>query len=262
MPHPEELRIQKALTFATKLCELVAGHLPKVSSTDGRYENWQTTSAVFVARAGRSLQSVFALYQGGYYCDASTVMRSLFEHVATFAWLAIDPPKHLKLWIRSDAEECLKAHNQMFDVTKENLIDDASIAQYRAIVAEGPERAPNIVAMTNAADVHWSSKLPHVNPGPKESGGFAGLYRVAYRWTSTHAHPSPRGLDSFVQVPEAGVVLVDGEGWLTAEIFTMAPTIYWLGLAIAADVLGWPDADQLTQLLLGFAPDAEEALQA
>lgn len=252
-----EIRIQKGLIFAAKLRELVANYLPLSGSRDGGYENWTVASAALLARGSRTLEAIDRLSRSNHVADSAVLLRSLYEHVTTFAWLAVAPTKHLPMWGAWDATERVKVYDRLLQATGEKLIDDQSIAHFRELARK--PNAPSLFNMAVAADKHWSVHFPDILTGPNEQGGFTGLYRLTYAYTSGYAHATPRGVNPVVSlVPETtGTLIVGGAEELdTPEIFTLGPVIFGMALFIASHALGWPVAGDIAGAF-ELSPDAD-----
>lgn len=241
----EEERIRRGLVLSKKLVALVDDYFPQAwSGTD--YNNWQVASGGILLRAKRSLQAIIHLAEGPYVCDAATLMRSLYEHVVTFAWLAVDPAERLPRWIRADAQNRLQAHDELAKLG-DGFLNSADEQHFRGLVAAG-KGMPRLPVVSREADDHWSKVLDRVHSRADERYGFAGLYRAMYRVTSKYVHPTPLGVNNTLAVPQPGVVVLVGETVLMPEPFTLSPIIFTMGLLVAEEALCWPDRETLMRL--------------
>jgi hypothetical protein len=73
---------------------------PTTIPRTGANDEWLIAGPGLIARATRTLHAIHLLKNGGFEADGYTLLRSLYEHVTRFAWLAVDPPKHLPLWLK------------------------------------------------------------------------------------------------------------------------------------------------------------------
>ncbi len=88
----------------------------------GQQDEWLVTGPALIARAARSLEALLALRPAGLDNDAYTVLRSLYEHVARFAYVAANPVEHLPLWLKWDRAERITADNDMTATSGETFI--------------------------------------------------------------------------------------------------------------------------------------------
>lgn len=95
-PMTEESKRGVALSKA--LIAVVQPFYPQVWADTGNHDNWPVTAAALIAKATRTLEAICFLRASGFSADAIILLRSLFEHVVTFAWLATDPPRTMPLW--------------------------------------------------------------------------------------------------------------------------------------------------------------------
>ena len=73
------------------LIALVEPHLPVEVGPVGPADAWQPVGPSLISRQGGSLTSLLALRSLGGEADPLVLLRTLYEHAATFAWLAADP---------------------------------------------------------------------------------------------------------------------------------------------------------------------------
>jgi hypothetical protein len=71
-----------------------------------------------------SLEAILALVPLRREADADTLLRSLYKHVTTFAWLAGEPEERMRRWLKSDCEGRLHADDDCRKVGVKILDDD------------------------------------------------------------------------------------------------------------------------------------------
>ena len=184
--------------------------------------------------------------RGGQSVDAATLGRSLYEHVVHFAWLAADPSAaRLQEWRKTDLVQRLKADNDARSVGVP-LFDDQARAQLQAQVEAMTGNDLILANLAIAADKHWAGKLPGMGTH-RQTSSFKGMYAVLYRNYSGTAHPSYVGLNHVVEdvTDTRKRVIVEKRPEGRGPV-GMATVVYALGLYVAAQSLGWPDANRVT----------------
>jgi hypothetical protein len=74
--------------------------------------NWRAHLSPAPAFAGRATRSLFAIFlRQALRCHAFTLLRSLYEHLARFAWIAVEPPAHIEVWLKWDRKERITRPN-------------------------------------------------------------------------------------------------------------------------------------------------------
>ncbi len=235
-------RILEARNRATRLLAVVAPHFPLDVSSTGRHDDWGVTGPAFIARATRLVQALSALPDD---CEsaAGLVARVLYEHVATFAWLAIDPGKHLPQWIRKDRVERLKVDNDMARFGRALLSQPIRNA-FEAETDSISDAWPALPGMAEQADAHWSTRIKAFST---DVYGLRGMYVVMYRPLSALVHGMPESLRRVVRDgPRQGVLRVRVEEEADEHnAFTSAPFIYAFGLLVSSEANGFPERDRV-----------------
>lgn len=227
---------------ATALGQLVEDRLPLERDSNGPETAWPLVGPALLAQATGSLNSIFLLRPHGAHNDASRLLRSLYDHVVTFAWLAVDPPGRLGPWRKADLLERLKMARE-FDAVGVELMPAAVREQMEHDVKHIEGSVPGLADMARDADEHW---LPRLTGDLDGTGfnSFRGLYTVLFRNHSGLVHATMSGLNHVtidLNLPRRRVVRqapLDG----SRGPYGMATVIHGLGLLVAAQSLGWPAA--------------------
>lgn len=238
-----ESRLRESHVRTSQVLALVGRYLPQAKHSLGEHTDWNTAGPALIARATRSLQAIATLQNGLFNADAAVVLRTMFEHVVTFAWLAADPPAHLPLWVKFDRQQRISADN---DARAEGdpLLADEERAGFQQEINGCAGTFPGLPARAHAADVHWSALLEQ-HPGPRSRYSFRGMYRVLYRHASALTHVTPYGLHAFIAGDRPNLII---GGELVPEefnSFTLAPAVLGSGLVISGHALGWPSMEEL-----------------
>jgi hypothetical protein len=231
---------------AEKLVELVALHLPVETSATAPSDSWALVGPALIARATGTLEAIFALLPEGRDSDALVLLRSLYEHVVTFAWLGADPTEErMQRWMKSDRQARLDADDDCRQLGVIVLTDEQR-AMFERQVKNLPKEMPTLEQRTRAADTAWKSKIAGLR-GSDQPRSFRGLYGIAYRHHSALAHPSDMGINRVVVDFGGGrqrVQLEKRDPEMTGP-FGMAVVVYALGLLVASETLDWPPVDDV-----------------
>jgi hypothetical protein len=230
--------ITRGRARAARLVAAAAPSFPRDIQTTRRHDDWAVTAPAFVARSTRLMQALVTL-PDEHESAAGVLLRVLFEHVALFAWLAIDPPAHLPRWVRQDREWRIKADNDMAAAFNENLLTPAQKVAFEAEVAAIPQKLPSVPDMAAQADVHWGARMKEFT---SSRYALRGMYVAIYRQYSPIIHGMVDSLHRIVLGgPQAGVSRVGLEDEHTDfNAFTSAPFVYALGLLVSGEVNGFP----------------------
>jgi hypothetical protein len=231
---------------AAALIDLVEGRLEVEGDAGGPQTAWRMVGPALLAHATSGLRSiVFRLRPDGAHNDASRLLRSLYDHVVTFAWLAADPPTRLLLWRKEDLEERLKMHRE-FAEAGEQLLPDADREQMERDVARIEGSAPGLASKAAMADKHW---IPRIGGAfrPDSLSSFRGFYTILFREHSGLVHATVRGLNHVTVdlAPPGKRVVLEAPLGDSAGPYGMACVVYGVGLLVAAQSLDWPDADEV-----------------
>jgi hypothetical protein len=233
---------------AAALAALVENRLPLEGNSTGPWDAWPVAGPALLAHATSILNAIFLLRPHDAHNASSRLLRSLYDHVVNFAWLAIDPPAHLALWRKSDLEERLKMDRDFRDAGEQLLSAEAREQMERDVASVGGS-APNLADKALRADDCWVPRIEGIEPEGLKS--FRGFYTVLFRQHSGLVHATMRGLNHVtidLAAPRKRVVL---EAPLNGSRgpYGMATVVYSLGLLVASQSLGWPDPAEVEAIL-------------
>ena len=229
---------------ADALMALVEARLPSEVDVTAEGGTWAVISLGLLSRMTTTLGHIMCLEPLGRGVDAGVLLRSLYEHVVHFAWLAADPSdERIVEWIKDDlrlrlkADADARAHGEWLYQHR-----GAMERQFKALKGNRLVLAD----LAAAADEAWQGKLDAIVHKPKTKLSFRGLYAFVYRNYSAGAHPSYRGLNPVVEEisPTLQRVVLEGppEG---RGPYGLATVIYSLALYVAAGSIGWPAEDEV-----------------
>jgi len=241
--------------IAERAAALIASaepHLEIEGDPRGPVGPWPLVGSGLLVHATSSLRSiVFRLAPDGAHNDASRLLRSLYDHVVTFAWLASDPPSLLPVWRKSDLQERLKMDREARSAGEQLLADDVR-EQMERDVAGIDGNAPDLASKAVIADRHWAPRIDEFRADGL--GSLRGLYTILFRQHSGLVHATMRGLNHVsvdLEPPRRRIAMEDvaPEG---SGPYGMATVVYGLGLLVAAQALGWPDAGEVERIFDRF----------
>lgn len=238
---------------AGALMELVERELPAEFDVTGDHDAWPFLGYALLSRATGTLDSIFMLQPSERGADAMTLVRSLYEHVVHFAWLALDPSaERIGEWRKHDLKQRISADNDAAGVGVQ-LLDPSQRQGIEAQIADLPGSGRLVLAdMAGEADDHWESRVEAIR-GRQEQHSFRGLYAIAYRQQSGLAHPGDRSIHPVIEDVSATrkrVKLEDGfEG---RGPYGMATIIYALALLISERALGWPSSAEVDAIFARY----------
>jgi hypothetical protein len=248
----QEEHDRDAVARGRALAALVRPYLPVDVLVHGPADAWPLVGPALIARATGSLEAILALVPLGREADADTLLRSLYEHVTTFAWLAGEPgEERMRRWLKSDCEARLRADEDCRKVGIK-ILDDDRRTEFEETAAALPKGMPALLDRAEAADAHWVSRVTGLRDSTTPTS-FRGLYAAAYRRFSAIAHPTNLGLNP-VTVDLDGshkrVQLEERPPDMHGP-FGLATIVLALGLYVAAETIGWPGKFEIDRVLTG-----------
>ena len=183
--------------FADRLCSLVESSLPLAVVSDGSQDHWNVVGPAIITGATRHLRALLALESFRSKVISYQLLRSLFEYVVTYAWIAADPDSRTEEWLKYDFKQRLKADNDFRELGEALLTDE----KREWVESQLPEVAPmpDLVSRSRQADEAWAETLDELDEYlPEEHRRFRRLYPLIYRNASQFTHPSSSSVDAFL----------------------------------------------------------------
>lgn len=239
-----------------ELLSFLRGALPETVETSNKRDDWRIYGPATVVRCMHMAESICQL--GSRFVDSAILTRSLFEHVANFAWVAIDPTTNLARIVAHENRERLKADDEMATLDGgKRLIPPESRARLEAYLRGVQEkRLPRLLKRVEEADAYWSRKLHELKMDGRYS--LRGLYVTFFRGMSDYVHPTTVGLYSFVEIlAEDRAALVYPAPWAPGTAADTASTLLGFLAFVCSSALGWPDYHQLCGLFERMEPQPE-----
>lgn len=207
---------------------------------------WRAVLTALVARMTALLESLAALADPPRQPDALILVRALYEHLITFAWLAIDPKPRVEEYL---------GHSM---VHKRTLANDAAsygldlLSDFERMLAEQGKALAPVDQRAAEVDAYWGQRIKglYQDPasGPRNILTLRGLYVAIYRQASRQAHAAMESPDEcIVEDGTRHLVLREPKGDdLTWSAF--AVPLFAIALVIAHERLGWPDEARVREI--------------
>jgi uncharacterized protein DUF5677 len=219
-------------TFADRLCGLVEARLPLTVESDGSEDDWSVVGPAILAAAARHLRAITHMQET--FPSAVIgwqVVRSLFEYVATYAWIAADPAARTEPWLKYDYVYRLKLDDD-FRELGETFLEEDDRQRIEGLLP-AVAAMPDLVSRTRFADEAWAETLQELDGYlPEENRSFRRLYPVIYRSGSRFTHPSSHVVDAFVS-GDSPQLAVGDERPLERDLPVVGTGILAAGLGVA-----------------------------
>jgi transcriptional regulator with XRE-family HTH domain len=233
---------------ARELVALAASYFPQEFDVTGDADAWPLVGTGMLSRMIGTMKAILAQHPEELEADVGADVRRLYEQAVRLAWLAADPSvERIQAWRKSDLKSRLAADDDAHDHGVQ-LFTDEQRAEVEAQIASLAGGKTTIENAAEEADRYWAGKLPGMG-GKGGVKSWRGFYAIVFRNYSGFTHPTYRGLNPVVVdlTPTRKQVRLEApyEG---SGPYGMATVIFGLGLLVAAQSLGWPDADEVTRI--------------
>jgi hypothetical protein len=232
--------LERAASAAAELITLVERRLPQRFYPSESY--WQMIGAAMVVRMADTIKSVLALAEAGCDGDAMILLRTLYEQVVVYCWIAIGPDQNVPRWISGAEYQQHKLHTESLPFGQ-TVLEGEALRR-----AEKAEKLPDIAQLAHACDKHWSSRISGFRaPGLDDVLNFRGLYVSIYRIASRVAHAGPFSLDPYFEYDndKRRVHLAQHE---PTSYPTLVVPLYAQALLVCHHELKWPDPERVNAI--------------
>jgi hypothetical protein len=193
VPTIHEVTTEELAVGNQEFQELVGERVPRAFTN----ASWQFWATAMLARTAAILDSVTALVERGRRADSESALRTLYVHVTTFCWLAIDPDDHVDAWHRNSEAMWGVFSKESDDFFGIKVLDDETVADFAS------EKLKPIEQLADDVDAFWPDHINafrrHPAVGKKEVLTFRGLYTAIFRTTSRFAHAEVDSLQANVR---------------------------------------------------------------
>ena len=219
-PDPEQMR-----AGAAELIGIVRRQLPM------RFYAGETWWAIFgsasLVRMCDTVDSLLDLMAGRRDADAQDLVRSLYEQVVAFAWIAVNPDDRHQRWIDDAGAQMFELHGEGAAFGETVLTED------EVAVAEKAERLPPMIERAAEVDEHWGDWL-----AMPDDLSLRRLYLTIYRVGSGTT------LESYI-LPKERRIIVDGARAHTLRWYALAAPLLAMALIVASQRFVWLDDDEV-----------------
>jgi hypothetical protein len=201
VPTIHEVTAEELAALNREFQELIAERIPRAFCR----ADWHFWATAMLARTGSILDSVTALAERGRRADAEVVLRTLYVHVTTFCWIAIEPDSHVDAWHKNAEAMWRVFSNESDESFGIKVLDDEIVADFAS------RRLKPIGQLAQDIDAFWPDHIEafrrHPDTGKKEILTFSGLYTAIFRTASRIAHAEVDSLQANVRPRETELVV-------------------------------------------------------
>lgn len=199
-------RRQRSVNSIRALLDIASAQLPREIVGEIDAELPELVCSGLLARQIELAESVLDLERRPTDSSKAILIRSMFDHAVTMAWIAADDSSdRIQRFRKTDAKRRLDIEK---DAQKfgESILSPKIHRDLEAQVSSLPSEMPNLKQRAENADEFWIGKIPGLGQGPAST--YLGLYAFAYRNHSTLEHASRMGLNAVVDDVGEGRKLV------------------------------------------------------
>lgn len=226
---------------ASELVRIVRSQLPMRFYAGETW--WSIFGAASLARMCDTVESLMDAMAARRDADAHDLVRSLYDQVVAFGWIAIDPDRRHQRWIDGAGAEMLALHREAEAFGETVLTED------ELVVAEQAERLPPMIERAADVDEYWGKRAPRTHV-PDAAVSFRHLYLTLFRVGSGTTLESHIG-------PGDRKIVVDRAREHTLRWYALTPPLFAMALLIASQRFIWLDDDEIHEVndrAVGNAP--------
>jgi hypothetical protein len=255
-----EITPERFVRTGRALIDLVDERLPqRVYRGEGR---WAILGQAFVARMADILRSLIRLADAGVENDRMVLLRTLYEHVVTFCWIAVDPERRLPQWGYTTHIYRLQLH---FDALAygTTILSDSEVAAIKRLRKDNAGM-PGIAQRAAEVDDYWPSVVRGFRTPPEAGadlltmkGLYAGIYRIASRSVHAQLEAIEQCVD-FSRLPRGPAVVRPQQ---TDHLFSgmVAVPLFALALLVCHHRFRWPKEERIFAVTGSFLRDVDLA---
>lgn len=216
---------------------------------------WQAVAHGFLARGGTLIESVTLQVEQGMPGEAQMLLRILFEHVATFCWIGIDPGANIPQWREWGEYRSYQIHKhakRRFGIER--------LTPAKAAKAKKAKQPIKLHKLTSAVDAHWSGVSPafrSYDPAEPDILTFTGVYTALYSKTSNLVHADPASVERFMTMPLPAEATIHAREKRSESEDIPASGLAMMGflLVVFRRHFSWPDREVIDGVTNGLVPD-------
>jgi len=176
VPH---LAQDSPVDYADRIASLVERRLPLPVESAGDEDDWSLVGPALLAAATRHLRTLGHLqaeFPSG--VVAWQLLRTMFEYVTAFAWIAADPELRIRRWLKYDYGQRVKVDSDLRSLGDDPILDAATRGR---LIAYEPDldSMPGFVEVAREADEAWAATLEQIDSHVPED---LRRFRLQYVW--------------------------------------------------------------------------------
>ncbi|MGI8801700.1 MAG: DUF5677 domain-containing protein [Solirubrobacteraceae bacterium] len=222
-PPPEQMREATA-----ELVGLVRAQLPMRFYAGETW--WSIFGSASLVRMCDTVESLIDQMAERRDADAQDLLRSLYDQVVAFAWIAIDPDERHQRWIDDAGAKMFELHTDAAAFGESVLTED------EIVVAEQAGRLPPMIERATEVDEYWGVRAPRLHTGDQLS--FRHLYLQVFRVGSGTT------LEPYI-TPKERRIVVDRAREHTLRWYALAAPLLAMALIVASQRFVWLDWEQI-----------------
>jgi hypothetical protein len=245
---------------ASALVALARLAAPRVVPSNRNLDEWLVFVPATVLRCAYLVESILALEER--HLDAGILLRSLFEHIVTFAWLAIDPSGRMPRIVAADYKSRMKMHEHFERVGRPGMLPEHVVQEMSAYVlaveaglagnspASDKQRLrllPQLDRMAEEADKYWNGRTALDLQGTES---LSGQYALYFRNYSHFVHSTSFGVQPFVSGGVRHAVALSPYPHNSEDFASVGAAAVLFGsliLFVTSDY-GWPEAEAVNEI--------------
>ena len=242
--HLDSITPDEIKSATDELLALVAARLPERFYLSGE-PIWRACLTAFIARITGIVESMRPLAHPDRQSDALILLRSLYEHLVTFLWLAVDPEPRVRDWYGDTMRQRRTVALEALTYGVEGVMTDD---QLRA--AEEADNLKPLQQLARDVDAFWGPRIEglYVQPasGTKHLLTLEGLYLGIFRLASESAHATAQSVGPWAREERGDRLLVTLQPRASNLTWSgLAIPLFGMALVIGHERLGWPDEAQV-----------------
>jgi len=209
---------------------------------------WRWVLTALIARMMGTLESLRPLADPQRQTDALVLLRSLYENVVTFMWLAIDPEPRVQEWHAAALYQRSVLHREARPYGAGEVLSEEELQQ-----ADKAKLKP-LQQLAAEVDDHWGPKIKGLYSHPADGGKhiltLEGLYVGVFRIASGRAaHATLEAIDAWVEPTTNDRIVVNlSPRPEPLQWSGLAIPLFTIALTVAHERLGWPDEEAAREI--------------
>lgn len=196
-----EVTLDELTSLNVEVQALVSERVPRAFPPEMSWGLWATG---LLARSASILDAITALAERGRRADAEVALRTLYVHVTTLCWLAIDPESNVDMWHSNS-----QAMWGVFDREARDFYGIEVLERDDAAELATTKMRP-LNQLADDIDAYWPKHVEAFRAHPegrKEILSFRGIYTAIFRSASRIAHAEVDSLQSNLRVSRNEIVV-------------------------------------------------------